>query len=351
MRQTKAAFSEILNEHKSRPLISVTIYLTVTVCFLAAFISMRVLQKDAVIFEDQYSARCTYKDIILDTVQYGSAAELAASLTKLNDIGASVKGVGFSSVDDPLTFELEGLGRMSAGMKVIPDSEYAYPDGSIVCPDIAAYDGKSISVGDTITYFGQSFTVADIRSEGQLSLSELASLDVKDYSVSIESIVFYEPPDVKTLDRLSSLLKTHEDIQSEYELAADSNQKIYADQLLITILICVLSALIIVTLFKALMRMLLPRIAMLRIFGCRNGFVVFFFLLTLVWYIILSFTVAVFIDSLCNGVYSRFTLENAVPFGMQSMALLFTLIVSLIFTLPACIRAARCAPARLGIRR
>ena len=132
MRQTKAAFSEILNEHKSRPLISVTIYLTVTVCFLAAFISMRVLQKDAVIFEDQYSARCTYKDIILDTVQYGSAAELAASLTKLNDIGASVKGVGFSSVDDPLTFELEGLGRMSAGMKVIPDSEYAYPGNKLM---------------------------------------------------------------------------------------------------------------------------------------------------------------------------------------------------------------------------
>ena len=56
MRYLKLILSEFFTEHKNNLLLSTTIYFTVTICFFSIFVSLRVLQKNEVIYSNEQKA-------------------------------------------------------------------------------------------------------------------------------------------------------------------------------------------------------------------------------------------------------------------------------------------------------
>lgn len=354
MRALKLAFSEFFIEQKNNVLLSVTIYLTVVICFFSIFTSMRVLQKNAVSFKSAAEA-LAFNEIQINPNKLTSCKAFTDALDTLEDkYNADISGTAFNSMESQLEYYIDNFGELIAAVDIVDDNSFPYGENSIIFDDEVLYNGKKISVGDKITLLGVELTVSEIGKQNAVSRSTFSKMEWSsptDVSLSINSISFpHQLTETETAE-ISDLLVPMQPLVSQGELADQTNAKVKSDQILICALISVLSVLITITLFKQLMRELISKIAAFKLYGCKTGFVIGIFFLSLSLYIVISFVLAAVIFHLCNGLFVRLNLSEQISFSLELLPLIVIFVLSLLFTLPSALKIANSTPARLEIRR
>lgn len=355
MRYLKLILSEFFTEHKNNLLLSITIYFTVIICFFSIFVSLRVLQKNAVIYSNEQKAKSSYNEIQLKSNEYSSCSDIVKSLNILKtDFGAKINGIHFNLNNNELSLLMDGLGEISDTVYIVDDEEYNYSENEILCAENVRYNNRPINSGDNIKLFGEKLKAVKSGSSTTVSYSVFSKFNssaLDNISLFVENITFPEPLSIDDYATVSDIIKSFEPLKSEAEIADKNNSEVFGDQILVCILISALSVLIIITLFKQVMRNLISRISAFKLYGCKSSFVVFFFLISLFMYILISFAAASIIFSLCDGLFVRFNIEKPISFSLEFMSFAFVWILAVIFTLPHSVRLAGLLPAKLEIRR
>lgn len=355
MRYLKLILSEILTEHKNNLVLNITIYFTITICFFSIFVSMRVLQKNAVIYSNEQRAECTYNEVQLEASAYSSCEDIVNSLnTVKNNYGAEINAVNFNLSNNELSLLIEGLGEVSDTILLVDNDNYGCGKKEIIISKNTYYNGKTLNKGDEIVLFGEKLKVAGIGAQTVISTSAFSKFNNKalnSISVTINNISFPKPLSHKEYTDVSNIIKSVEPLVSESDIAGMKNSEVLGDQILICILISVLSVLIIVALFKQVMRNLISRIATFKLYGCKVRFIIFFFLFCLFLYILISFSAAAVVFTLCDDIFVKFKITNPISFSLELISLVLVGLLSVIFTLPGSVKLARLMPAKLEIRR
>ncbi|MCD7741790.1 MAG: hypothetical protein LUI06_06265 [Ruminococcus sp.] len=353
MRYLKLMLSEFFTENKSNLLLSLTIYFTVSVCFFSIFTSMRVVQKNAVAYSDTQIARATYNDLQIDTSSYSSCEEVVNAINTLEDTySASISGVYFNFTNNELSHIIEGVGEVSDTIEIVNNAKLE--DNEIVCSENLFFDGKIVKAGDRITLYGKELEVSKIASESYINRDTFLSFDdtaLNSISFNIDSLIFPLPLSDDEYGEVSKILVCDDVLTSCWDIQEEENAQVLSDQILICILISSLAALIIITLFKQVMRNLISKIAGFKLYGCRSGFVIGFFVFSLCIYIIISFAIALVAFSLCDNLFVYFNLIEKISFSLEMLSFAIVCILAMLFTFPNAYKLARLMPVQLEIRR
>lgn len=372
MRYIKFLISETFSEYKKTPLLTFTAFFTVTVCFFSIFVSLRVLEKNAVVYRDINEEKRTYSDITASSESYSGAADRleksAAAL--ISELKVSIFNCSFRYNEQDIRLHLEGFGDIY-GIDIHPAAEegqFIQLDNKIsegrgftedeikegkavlVAEKGLIYSGIPVSTGDRIRLCGSEFKVVGIGSFSSAPFGSLIPLNGA-ASFSAEKITLAEEAGSKQYSRLAELLKTDEKLITDYERSEDKNSRIYTDQLLIAVMIAALGGVITVTLIKQIIREQLSRIALLKICGCKSGTVRVLLLTEIVFYALFSFAAAALCFKACSGILERFYLKNDVSFRLQLQVFVIMLVLIAAFNLPSVIKASNIRPSQIKVRR
>lgn len=371
MRYIKFLISETFFEYKKTPLLTFTAFFTLTVCFFSVFVSLRVLEKNAVVYRDIDLAKRTYSDIFVNSDSDGiSDMGLEEAVGKItSELNAKITGCTFKYNDGNFFLHIKDFGdipgidiypvsgsgsldqfenRLSEG-RTFSENELQTSKSVMIAEKGLMYNGSEVSVGDTITLNGKDFKVIGIGSFSSVPFGSLAQLNGA-ASMSAEKIVL--PGDKKDIqDKLKEILKTDDELWSDYEKSENKNSRIHTDQILIAVMIAALGGVITITLFKQILREQLSRIALLKICGCPNKIVTALLITEIAFYELVSFAAAAVCFRLCDGIFRKCYLPNAVSFLVQTEVLVIALLMITAFNMPSIIKVSKIKPSRIEVRR
>ncbi|WP_124100008.1 ABC transporter permease [Ruminococcus sp. Marseille-P6503] len=371
MRYIKFLLSETFSEYKKTPLLTITAFFTLTVCFFSVFVSLRVLQKNVVIYRDIELAKRTYSNILAVSGDDGASGAALEDTVRMitSELNGKITGCTFSYSDDSFLLRIKDFGDMP-GITLYPvsgsgsfeqfenriiegrgfsENELEGSEPVIIVEKNLMYNGSEISVGDTVTLGGKEFKIIGIGGVTSAPFGSIAQLN-EAVSMNADKIVLPDS-DKDTQAELKEILKTDEELLSDYERSENDNSRIHTDQILISVMIAALGGIITITLFKQILREQLSRIALLKICGCPDKCVAALLVTEIVFYELISFAAAAVGFRLCDGLLKKCYLPNAVSFSAQAEVLVIALVMITAFNMPSIIKVSKVKPSRIEVRR
>lgn len=376
MKYLRFIFGEISSEYKKYPAFTVFIYITVIICFLSVFISLRVFQRDAIIYKNTEKAKATYSDVILDGIEYNNSnKDLSQSIDKIiTELNGSISNASFTVDTQDLIVSLEGFGGSSgytvyvesddntikAGSyfisegRTFTDKELSQGQNVVIAAEGVLYNGEKPNIGNLIKICGQEYEIIGL-GNCLVAPYESVKKSLSSYEENVvfcaDKITFDKPLSVSQYADFCNYARILEDLISDYDIAADNNKDIHANQVLISIFIALLAGIIIVVLFKQIIREQLSRIALVKICGCKSYTIFLLFVSQLSIYIVVSFVLACLINKLLEPVMIKFYLEHTISIGLQFEVFTIMFLSPFLFVLPTVVKVSNILPAKLQIRR
>lgn len=374
MRYIKLIFSEFYLANKKSFAITTVIYITVVISFLSMFISMRVLEQNASKYENINKAKATYSNILIESETYASLSDFILAVEYLMEDAVAVENPVLSFKDAYTSIYMEGF-EMGLGYncylkskdeKIVnifdnkilqgrdfTDEELENGDRVVIADDYNYYNNKKLNVGDTVKIYGEDFTVIGIGSNLYVPYKSVIKY-IENYngeiSFAINNITYPKAFSAEKSREFHNIIK-QKDLISDFERSENKNEEVLFNQILICVFIALLATVIIITLFKQVIRNQLNKIALFKVCGSKNSFVIILFIVQISLYLLISFFISVLAYFILNGSFVKLKLTQDFNISVYFITFIIVYLLTLIAVIPSVFKVSRQPPAKLEIRR